>query len=129
MKILRTSAFVLLALTFASPVLAEESNVVSGVGASSCGKFTNSYKENPARTETVYFSWAQGFMTSINFNRKMQNGTPVDFGAMPSATQLGWIRSYCQKNPLKTYLRAATELFLALEEAQTRTSKKTQGSG
>jgi hypothetical protein len=37
MRILRTSGFVFLVLTFASPVLAEESNVVSGVGASSCG--------------------------------------------------------------------------------------------
>lgn len=129
MSIPRTSGFVFLLLVFASPVSAEESNVVSGVGASSCGKFTNSYKENPARTETLYFSWAQGFMSSINFNRKMQNGTPVDFGAMPSAAQLGWIRSYCQKNPLRTYLRAATELFLALEQAQTRTSKKMPGEG
>jgi hypothetical protein len=122
MRILRTSGFVFLVLTFASPVLAEESNVVSGVGASSCGKFTNSYKENTARTETLYFSWAQGFMSSINFNRKIQNGTPVDFGAMPSAAQLGWIRNYCQKNPMKTYLRAATELFLALEQAQKKKS-------
>src|SRR5262245_50042264 len=129
MKILRTSSFVLLLLAFASPVLAEGSNVVSGVGTSSCGKFMNSYKENPARTKNLYLSWAQGFMSSINFNRKMQNGTPIDFGVSPSAAQLGWIRSYCQKNPMKTYLRAATELFLALEQAQTRTSKKMPGEG
>jgi hypothetical protein len=48
----------------------------------------------------------------------MQNGTPIDFGAMPSATQITWIRGYCQKNPMQTYLRAATELFLAVEQAQ-----------
>jgi hypothetical protein len=57
-------------------------------------------------------------MSSINLNRKMQNGTPIDFGAMPSATQITWIRGYCQKNPMQTYLRAATELFLAVEQAQ-----------
>ena len=122
MKLLSTSAFVVASLAIASPVLAEEATVVSGVGASSCGKFASSYKENPAKTETLYFSWAQGFMSSINLNRKMQNGTLVDFGAMPSTAQLSWIRGYCQKNPLKTYLRAATELFLALEQAQTTKS-------
>src|SRR5262245_10339635 len=127
MRILRTSSFVLLLLAFASPILAEGSNVVSGVGTSSCGKFMNSYKENPARTESLYFSWAQGFMSSINFNRKLQNGTPIDFGVSPSAAQLSWIRSYCQKNPLKTYLRAATELFLALEHAQTKKQGELDG--
>jgi hypothetical protein len=122
MKLLSRSAFVFVSLVLASPVLAEESIVVSGVGASSCGKFTTSYKDNPARAETLYFSWAQGFMSSINLNRKMQNGTPVDFGVMPSAAQVSWIRGYCQKNPMKTYLRAATELFLTLEQAQTTKS-------
>jgi hypothetical protein len=129
MRILSTSALVFLSLVLSSPVSAEESNVVSGVGASSCGKFTNSYKENPTRAEALYLSWAQGFMSSINFNRNLQNGTPIDFGTMPSAVQLRWIRDYCQKNPLKTYLRAATELFLALEQAQARKSIKTPGSG
>jgi hypothetical protein len=122
MRILSTSAFVVLSLALASPILAEDAPVVSGVGISSCGKFTNSYKENSARTETLYLSWAQGFMSSINLNRKMQNGTPIDFAAMRSAAQLSWIRDYCQKNPLKTYLRATTELFLALEQAQTKKS-------
>ncbi len=118
MKLPSTSALVVASLAFASTALAEELNVVSGVGGSSCGKFTNSYKENPAKTKSVYFSWAQGFMSSINLSRKMQNGTPIDFGAMPSATQITWIRGYCQKNPMQTYLRAATELFLAVEQAQ-----------
>ncbi len=129
MRIPSTSAVVFLSFLVASPALAEEPIVVSGVGTSSCGKFTNSYKESPAKTETLYFSWTQGFMSSINFNRKMQNGTAVDFTAIPSAAQLSWIRGYCQKNPMKTYLRATTELFLALEQAQTRKSKKAPGSG
>src|SRR5262245_33230076 len=124
MKLLSTSGFVVLSLALASPVLAQKANVVSGVGNASCGKFMTSYKENPAKTETLYFSWAQGFMSSINFNRKMQNGTPIDFGVMPSAGQTSWIRDYCQKNPMKSYLRAATELFLALEQAQASPAKK-----
>jgi hypothetical protein len=124
MKLLSTSAFLALSLAFASPALAQKANVVSGVGNVSCGKFMTSYKENAAKTETLYFSWAQGFMSSINFNRKMQNGTPIDFGVMPSAAQLSWIRDYCQKNPMKTYMRAATELFLALEQAQASPPKK-----
>jgi len=124
MKLLSISAVVLLSLAFASPVLAQKANVVSGIGNTSCGKFMTSYKENPAKAETLYFSWAQGFMSSINFNRKMQNGTPIDFGAMPSAAQFSWVRDYCQKNPMKSYLRAATELFLAVEQAQGSPSKK-----
>src|SRR5262245_56544161 len=127
MRILRTSSFVLLLLALALRVLAEGSKVVLGVAVSSWGRFMNSYRKNPARTEILYFSWAQGFMSSINFNRKMQNGTPIDFGVSPSAAQLSWIRSYCQKNPLKTYLRAATELFLALEQAQTKKQGELDG--
>jgi hypothetical protein len=129
MRIPSTSAVVFLSFLFASPALAEEPIVVAGVGTSSCAKFTNSYKESPAKTESLYFSWAQGFMSSINFNRKMQNDTAVDFAAIPSTAQLSWIRGYCQKNPMKTYLRAATELFLALEQAQAKKPKKTPEPG
>jgi len=124
MKLLGISTLVGFSLVLASPVLAEKANVVSGIGAASCGKFTTAYKENAAKTEALYFSWAQGFMSSININRKMQNGTPIDFGAMPPAAQLSWIRSYCLKNPMRTYLRATTELFLALEQAQSSLAKK-----
>ena len=55
MKLPSTSALVVASLAFASTALAEELNVVSGVGGSSCGKFTNSYKENPAKTEICLF--------------------------------------------------------------------------
>ena len=124
MKLLGISTLVSLSLVLASPVLAEDANVVAGIGATGCGKFTTSLKENPAKTEALYFAWAQGFMSSINFNRKMQNDVPIDFGVTPAAAQFSWIRSYCQKNPMRTYLRATTELFLALQQAQAKVAKK-----
>ena len=49
MKLPSTSALVVASLAFASTALAEELNVVSGVGGSSCGKFTNSYKKTLRR--------------------------------------------------------------------------------
>jgi hypothetical protein len=124
MKLLSASTIIALSLASGSAASAEKDTVITGIGAASCGKFATAFKENSAKSEALYFSWAQGFMSSINFNRKMQNGTPIDFSAMPPAAQFSWIRSYCQKNPMRTYLRATTELFLALEQSQANLSSR-----
>jgi hypothetical protein len=38
----------------------------AGIGASSCGEFSEMYRSDPNQAEFMFFSWAQGFMSGLN---------------------------------------------------------------
>jgi hypothetical protein len=40
--------------------------VVMGAGMTSCAEFAKEYRQNPESTESIFFSWAQGFMSGTN---------------------------------------------------------------
>jgi hypothetical protein len=41
--------------------------ILWGVGAKTCGIFASNYLINPKLADDVYHSWAQGFMSGINY--------------------------------------------------------------
>lgn len=48
---------------------ATESVAVMGIGVGTCADFGGLYKLDPARAETMYFGWAQGFLSGWNIGR------------------------------------------------------------
>jgi hypothetical protein len=90
-----------------------------GVGTQSCAVFANSYKSDPSMWELIYFSWAQGYMSRINTTAALHNIDNKNFraanlNAMSINSQQSFLRSYCDRNPLRSYSEAATELLITI---------------
>ena len=84
-----------------------------GMGTNSCSKFAEVYRESPARWEILFFSWAQGFMSGLNFER-IELGQYRDMSAMPTGAQKNVIRVYCDRHPLGNYMDAVIDLYQRL---------------
>lgn len=87
---------------------------ITGVGVTSCADFGKMYKTNPAETELVYFTWAQGFMSGYNgvFLASDQSGR--NLAAESFDDQKVHIRDYCDRHPLATYMSAVFQLYASL---------------
>jgi hypothetical protein len=77
-----------------------------GAGTYTCAEFAQQYKESPQFVETLYFSWAQGFMTGQNLGARIRR----DFGG-DIETQKGILRKCCADNPIKSYGEAVVDLY------------------
>ena len=84
-----------------------------GVGEDLCGQFSKAYAANPARTEDIYWSWAMGMMSGLNFasvaNSNVLRDLTGDQDIFRRAT-----RSYCDRHPLTTYSGAVLDLYVSL---------------
>src|SRR6516162_596709 len=93
----------------------------SGVGARSCAQFAEDYRQSPGVTEQVYFSWAQGFMSGMNFALSSDDKlTYRDLNSSPAETQKAFIRKYCNDLPLGYFADAVLNLFNSLPPATTK---------
>lgn len=98
------------------PALAADSKlrepiVVSGPGARTCQEFNDAYRENKARAEAMYFSWAQGYWSFANVAHMMRNEKIKDLGwSLPA--QQSRMRTYCSMHPLNPYWQAATDVYV-----------------
>jgi hypothetical protein len=88
--------------------------VSMGAGTKSCAVFARTYKEKPKSADTIYFSWAQGYMSGVNrtAGADSKDFRPANLNAMSVAAQQRFIREFCDRNPLKDY-REAVDALLA----------------
>jgi hypothetical protein len=82
----------------------------------SCSEFAQDYRQNP-RSELMYFSWAQGFMTGLNVTQVSLKRPERDQNARPPSQQMAFIREFCDKRPLAVFADAVAELFSSLPYA------------
>lgn len=96
----------------AGPINAKEPALTVGAGARTCAQFARDYTADPELIETLYFTWAQGYLSGF----ARASGTKLDL--MPSARgetwQKSYVREYCAKNPLSPFSEAAASLNLEL---------------
>jgi hypothetical protein len=106
--------FVIIAAVLgASPVQAQPA-AGRGLGTASCADFAEQYKGDPRHARMAYESWAQGFMTGMNFE-SMAPGKPYhDLNAITVDEQFRRIASYCDKHPLGAFVEAVIELYKIL---------------
>ena len=90
--------------------------VLWGVGAKTCGIFASNYLINPKLADDVYHSWAQGFMSGINYAKMEAAGNSRDLSAIPLDEQMARIKKYCNEHPLADYIDAVMDLYKALPE-------------
>jgi hypothetical protein len=78
------------------------SHPVQGPGAMSCAEFAKMYQADP-RTEMMFYTWAQGYMSAINLAVIASHKAPRDL-AGDMTDQKRAFRAYCADNPLKNYM-------------------------
>jgi hypothetical protein len=103
---------------------AAEELMGAGAGYQSCAQFTKFYRNNanPTVIESAFFSWAQGFMSGWNGAMRDDKVLKVDLSAMTVAEQKKYLRDYCDKQPLKTYLEGVMALMAQMRYLNARTS-------
>ena len=84
-----------------------------GLGAQTCATFDTQYRNQPALTEVVYYSWYQGFLSSTNLALHADGKRPVDYDATVAITQddEGFLRDYCALHPDQQFIRAVLQLI------------------
>jgi hypothetical protein len=117
-------ALALLAIVLTRAVVAScrEKAAGMGLGQESCAQFGKDYQEGPEHWETLYFCWAQGYMSALNttliIRYGIENDRSTDLGKWSVHTQEEFIRSYCDQHPLKEYRDAVEALFSEMRKDQ-----------
>jgi len=103
-----------IALTFLpAEANAENDAAVVGVGTLTCSQYANEYRSDPKRAETIFMSWAQGYMSGQNMARGSAEKT-VNLFIKPAQEQTRFLNSYCDQHPLVTFFQAAHGLYIDL---------------
>ena len=94
---------------------------IVGSGATSCAEFAKAYRNDPIGAMGSYLSWAQGYMTAINFARlSLKSRTPNlggqtrNLSAWSISEQSARLRMFCDQRPLASFFEAAQDLFEAM---------------
>ena len=82
-----------------------------GFGLSSCAEYAADYRRSPEALETIYFTWAQGFISGVNADRANDF---FDLKAKTPHEMRRLIRQYCNAHPLANYREAVLELMKSL---------------
>ena len=64
---MRLIPLTLVILASSAELVNAEPTAAKGVGVATCTEFAEKYKADPNLAETIYFSWAQGFMSGWNY--------------------------------------------------------------
>jgi hypothetical protein len=96
-----------------------EEIAAQGVGTLTCRQFANMYRGHPELVENVFFTWAQGFMTGVNYAKIAAHSKSANLGTMTTAKQKSFIRSYCDAHPSEVFLEAVTNLYFQLPRSRT----------
>jgi hypothetical protein len=109
LAVVAIAAFTIILFPLSAKAVSEE-----GAGVRSCAYFLDNYKNDPALTEPLYFSWAQGYMSGLNVAR-LDDRAGV-FQPMSMDEQRSYIRNFCNANPTKKYLYAVLDLYKTLHQ-------------
>jgi hypothetical protein len=80
----------------------------------SCAQFAKNYASDPERTELIYFSWAQGFMSGYDFAEMREKQPYFDLNTSSADEQQRSVREFCNAHPLATYIDAVLDVMLKL---------------
>jgi hypothetical protein len=86
-----------------------EDVIYAGVGAATCGRIAQGYRQNPTLQEAMMMSWAQGFMSGVNVS--LGGAGHSDLGAITFEAQKASLRNYCDEHPLAEFWEAVIDLY------------------
>jgi hypothetical protein len=82
-----------------------------GLGMRSCEEFSKAYKAQPALTEALYLTWAEGFMSGMNFMAGAVETSPLDLKKIDTESVKTDIKSYCDAFPQAAYYDAVIPIY------------------
>ncbi|MGH7733743.1 MAG: hypothetical protein ACREOE_08630 [Gemmatimonadales bacterium] len=96
----------------AAPARAETA-VGEGVGTYACSEFAR-VQLHEKSLATLYFSWAQGWMTGWNLAEMDAAKPSRDLKARSANDEQEFLRTYCAAHPKALYMEAVYKLFFSL---------------
>lgn len=105
---------------------------VGGAGNATCGNYMELAEKDPGRADYVFQSWAQGFISGINFralqDKSAGGGELIDMNPRdyPPAQQLRFLHSWCALNPGAPVLSAVIALVADLRKTEVLAPKPPQ---
>jgi hypothetical protein len=115
----RLATILILPLLLAQLAEAAESGQGIGVGDDLCAQFSKAYSANPARAEDIYWNWAMGMMSGLNFASVANSNVLRDLTGDQDIFRRA-MRSYCDRHPLTTYSGAVLDLYVSLPMKKTK---------
>ena len=90
-----------------------ESAAAEGVGTYACSEFARVQLHDQSLA-TLYFSWAQGWMTGWNLAEMDAAKPSRDLNARSVGDEQAFLKSYCAAHPKALYMEAVYRLFSSL---------------
>jgi hypothetical protein len=84
---------------------------LQGAGATTCAVFANLYKLDSERTENLYFTWTQGYLSGWSAAQMDAKKPYVNLAKLDVKAQEALLRRYCDQHPLGNYLDAVFNLI------------------
>lgn len=112
---MKCCVLVLSFLFCSSLCMAAEKSAWQGPGTVSCEEFGKAYHRS-AENETLFFSWALGFMSGLNTDLLPKRST--DLNGLSMAAQKEAIKTYCNDHPRAAYFEAVFNLFNRMRHDQ-----------
>jgi hypothetical protein len=108
-------AMIFLGVCLSTQAIAVATAGTYGVGKSSCAEFAKAYTEDPDRTDEIFFSWGQGFMSGLDLGTIANNGSYrlQDGAAIQIEPLKNQIRWYCDSHPLVPYYMAVLKVYFS----------------
>lgn len=112
---MRSVAAVMLVSVISTQTMAQDSTAaMMGPGANSCAVFGQRYRVDPELVGTLYFTWAQGFMSGLNLMQLTLERPMRDLSAVSGPDQQMLIQSACNKRPLSLVAEVVQDYFHTL---------------
>jgi hypothetical protein len=85
-----------------------------GFGLHACAGYLDLYRTGKEGADTVFGSWAMGFMSATNIALMSAQERYHDLGSMPAEDQMVKIRDYCTSHPQAKFWEAVIDLYNSL---------------
>ena len=99
----------ILAVLIATPAVAREPIVVTGVGSNTCADFNAIIKRAGRQTENAYYVWAAGFWSLANLSRFANDKKFKDLTMLMEGRD--HLAMYCHFHPTEPFYRATMEVY------------------
>lgn len=102
----------MLALSIAHLAIAQpNSQVASGIGTYSCGRYIELRQQNDPMAQVMLTSWMQGFLSGMNWTLAASNQMKL----LPDHQSLNsYLDKYCRDNPLQQIISGVSALHREL---------------
>jgi len=91
---------------------------VKGEGNFNCPEYLSAKRSNTAKLYSSA-SWVQGFITGVNYQRALDNGSSSLIGQdLPAASIVRWLENHCEEHLQDDLADAAAALVKELIESE-----------